>query len=160
MTDVSQINRGPFQGRDFGYNPFAGAAFPPGTPVRQDLLHDDTVFPAQGNTMQSAIVTGIAAGPGIAPVGTTRVRVPCVRTEPLTLTPEQWSVITGDPEGLKRGSFYWVDPKVAGKLTDKQPVPTIDGSFATPVGVAINACTLLPQISVPVGNGTTGVILQ
>ncbi len=152
MADTSPVAGGRQPGSPTTYNPLAGASFPPGTPVRQDLAHDDTVLPGQANSIQSTIVTGLAVNPGVGPWRQRRVLVQYIG--PLTLTADQWDEITGDEGGLVRGVPYFLSATFAGKLTTRAPYTDGDDTFDAPVGVALSPTTLFILLSFPIFNGS------
>jgi hypothetical protein len=153
MADTTSVAGGRQPGSPTAYNPFAGASFPPGTPVRQDLAHDDTVLPAQANSIETTIVTGIAVGGGVGPWGQRTNRVLVQYIGPLTLTADQWDEITGDEGGLVRGVPYFLSATFAGKLTTRAPYSDGGDTFDAPVGVALSETTLHILLSFPIFNG-------
>ena len=156
MADTSPVAGGRQPGTPTTYNPIAGASFPPGTPVRQDLVHDDTVLPGQANSIESTIVTGLAVNAGVAPWGPRSNRVLVQYIGPLTLTIDQWEEVTDDEGGLVRGVPYFLSATVPGQLTRAQDDSNVN-SFVAPVGVALSATTLFILLGFPSLNG--GVIL-
>lgn len=66
---------------------------------------------------------------------------------PVTLTAAQWDAIAGTTGGLTPGAYYYLSAATAGLLTDTPP--STEGQFVTPVGLALDATTLLVQISPP-----------
>src|SRR5689334_12134265 len=152
MTDTSNIAGGRAPGTPTTYNPVAGASFPPGTPVRQDLARDDTVLPGRADSPDTTIVTGIAVNAAVSGFRVRNQRVLVQYIGPLTLTVEQWSEITGNPSGLIRGVPYFLSSTEAGKLTTAPP--TDETSFVAPVGVGLSPTTLHILLSFPISNGT------
>jgi hypothetical protein len=152
MTDTSNIAGGRAPGNPATYNPLAGTSFPPGTPVRQDLAHDDTVLPGQADSPDTTIVTGIAIHAAVSGFRARNQRVLVQYSGPLTLTVEQWSEITGNSNGLLRGVPYFLSSTAAGKLTTD--APTEESSFVAPVGVGLSPTTLHILLSFPSANGT------
>ena len=157
MADTSPVAGGRQPGNATTYNPIAGASFPPGTPVRQHLTHDDTVLPGQANSMESTLVTGLAVNAGVGPWGTRTNRVLVQYIGPLTLTVDQWDEVTGDEGGLVRGMPYFLSATVAGKLTTTPPNSGAD-TFEAPVGVALSETTLLILLSFPSFNGSSSAL--
>jgi len=148
MTDTSTVAGGRPPSTSTTYNPFAGASFPPGTPVRQDLHHDDTVLPGRADSIETTILTGIAVGAGVEGWGSrSNNRVHVQYIGPLTLPIQQWSEITDNPRGLIRGVPYFLSATDDGKLTIDPP--TDSGTFVAPVGVALSATTLFILLSFP-----------
>jgi hypothetical protein len=154
MADTTPIAGGRPPSNPTSYNPVAGASFPPGTPVRQDLVHDDTVLPAVANSIETTIVTGLAAGAGVGPWGQRTNRVLVQYIGPLTLTVDQWDEITGDEGGLVRGVPYFLSATVPGKLTRTAPYSSGGDNFDAPVGVGLSPTTLLILLSFPSFNGS------
>ncbi len=111
------------------YHPTAGENFPPGTPVCQSGGDDGTVLSAQGDSEDTAAVTGIAIA-----VGVENSSVLVKYAGPIRLTVAQWDVITA----------------TAGKLT--QTAPVTSGEFVTQVGIALSATDLMIQIGSTVEN--------
>ena len=140
MADTTPIAGGRPPSSPTSYNPVAGASFPPGTPVRQDLVHDDTVLPAVA---------------GVGPWGQRTNRVLVQYIGPLTLTVDQWEEITGDEGGLVRGVPYFLSATVPGKLTRTAPYSSGGDTFDAPVGVGLSPTTLLILLSFPSFNGTS-----
>jgi hypothetical protein len=153
MADTTSVAGGRQPSIPNTYNPIAGVSFPPGTPVRQDLEHDDTVLPGKADVIDTAIVTGIAVGAGIAPWGQRTSRVPVQYIGPLTLSTDQWDEVTGDEGGLVRGVAYYLRADVPGKLTGTAPSTGGGSGFDTPVGVALSETTLLILLNFPRFNG-------
>lgn len=115
------------------YNPLAGAGFPVGSPVAQSPSSDPgIVVVAQAGTETSAVV-GFATFPG-----TTNKRCRTQFLGPLTLTTEQWDLITGGSGGLETGAVYYLST-VAGQITT-------DDVSAVRVGVALGPDTLMIQL--------------
>jgi hypothetical protein len=162
MADTTQIAGGrPPSNPNNSYNPLAGTFFPPGTPVRQDQFHDDTVLPARADSLDTTIVTGFAVNPGVgstlsvnlgvgpSPQRSNRVLVQY--SGPLTLTVDHWAEVTGNPQGLLRDQPYFLSATDLGKLTTT--APTDDNAFVAPVGVGLSATTLFILLSFPAFNG-------
>ena len=154
MADTSPVAGGRQPGNATTYNPVAGASFPPGTPVRQDLAHDDTVLPGQASSIETTIVTGLAVSSGVAPFGQRTSRVLVQYVGPLTLSVDQWDEITGDEGGLIRGVPYFLSAAVPDKLTTIAPYTSGGNTFDAPIGVALSATTLNILLSFPSFNGS------
>lgn len=127
------------------YHPTAGENFPPGTPVCQSGDDDGTVLSAQGDSEDTAAVTGIAIA-----VGVENSSVLVKYAGPIRLTAAQWDVITGETGGLTRQARYFLSSATAGKLT--QTAPVTSGEFVTQVGIALSATDLMIQIGSTVEN--------
>ena len=155
MADTTPIAGGRPPSSPTSYNPVAGASFPPGTPVRQDSTHDDTVVPAVANSIETTIVTGLAVSSGVAPWGQRTNRVLVQYIGPLTLTTDQWDEITGDEGGLVRDVPYFLSATVPGKLTRTAPYGSGGDTFDAPVGVGLSPTTLLILLSFPSFNGSS-----
>jgi hypothetical protein len=152
MTDTSTIAGGRAPGNPTTYNPLAGTSFPPGTPVRQDLAHDDTVLPGRADAPETTILTGIAVNASVDPCRPRNGRVLVQYIGPLTLTVDQWSEITGNSRGLVRGVPYFLSSTAAGRLTND--APTDENSFLAPVGVGLSPTTLFILLSFPISNAS------
>jgi hypothetical protein len=168
MADTTQIAGGRAPSNPNSYNPLAGTFFPPGTPVRQDQFHDDTVLPGRADSLDTTIVTGFAVhagvgstlsvnlGVGPSPLRSNRVLVQYIG--PLTLTVDQWAEVTGNPQGLIRDQPYFLSATDLGKLTTT--APTGDNVFVAPVGVGVSPTTLFILLSFPSFNGGLFLGLQ
>jgi hypothetical protein len=119
--------------------PFTG--FPVGTPVYQTAI-DGSVNFARANAASTARVVGIASTAGA--VGQD---VEILRSGPLTLSEDEWDVITGGEGGLTIGVPYYVSAATAGLLTKTAPSGP---NYVAPVGIATSPTTLLVQITFPV----------
>ena len=120
-----------------------------------------TVLPGRADSLDTTIVTGFAVNAGVgstlsvnlgvgpSPQRSNRVLVQY--SGPLTLTVDQWSEVTGHPQGLIRGLPYFLSATDLGKLTTD--APTSDSAFVAPVGVALSPTTLFLLLSFPAFNG-------
>jgi hypothetical protein len=104
------------------FNPTAGTTtahptgFPPGTPVVQSLLVDKTVIPGQADDIDTSSIIGPHHR-------ASRLGQP--RPDPvngvITLTTEQWDVVTGGSGGLSLDTAYYLSAAIEGRLTDVAP---------------------------------------
>jgi hypothetical protein len=125
-------------------DPFTGTIYSvdQGTPVTPDPDGSGVIL-AQGDDIDTSVVTGLASSAGEAP-GSVRARF----AGPLTLTTEQWDArVTGQSGGLTPNAIYYLSAAANGKLT-KTPPSSPD--FVTPVGFALSATTMMIQIQTPV----------
>lgn len=67
---------------------------------------------------------------------------------PVTLSTAQWDAATGESGGLVLGRAYY--PAIFPKLGLTDVAPSSPGTFRVPVGVALNATTLLLTLASPV----------
>lgn len=124
--------------------PIAGAAFAPGQPGFV-VLATGLAGLSRGNAAGTAPVAGIAVQ--AAAIGDP---VYLRYSGPVTLTTDQWDAIAGTEGGLVVNDYYYVSSAAAGFLTSTKP--SAGGTFATAVGLAIAAGTLLVGQHVAVAN--------
>jgi hypothetical protein len=63
----------------------------------------------------------------------------------LTATTGQWDAVTGKVGGLSINSLYYLDPLVAGQITDTAPVDA--GDYVAPIGLALSTTELCIRIT-------------
>lgn len=131
------------------YNPHVGAgvthlvSYPPGTPVVQSQIADNTIVPGRANNAATSQLTGLTAVPAV--VGSQAVTQ---FAGVLTLTTDQWDAITGDTGGLVLNTPYYLSTGFQeGHLTQTPPVGA--GFFVARVGVALSPTDLLIQLCAP-----------
>lgn len=115
-------------------------AIPPGTPVY--VSGANLVDLAKADAASTAVVLGLAT----ASIAGDEAGV--LRTSgALTLTTGQWDAVTGGSGGLTAGSVYYLSEATAGLLTTT--APSMMGEQVVPVGIALNATTLLVRVDHP-----------
>lgn len=135
MADVSTLFGGPPPPTPQTFNPIAGDTFPVGTPVTGSLT-DDIIIPAFVTTDPGhfEFVIGFASSPGLLghPVN---IRF----LGPLTLTTQEWDLITGDTGGLLPG-LYFLDQNLPGRIVNA----AVSGTIFV-VGRALSRTTMFIQ---------------
>jgi hypothetical protein len=146
MSDLSIVGSGnPPPPEPSAYlTPFVAADLPIGTPVAYETSVDDTVVAARANAIATSYVVGLLSQPS-----TSGDRGQVKSRGVLQLTEAQWNVVTGGSGGLTRGAYY-LSPATAGEI--QTAIPSAGGQFATLIGVAINATTMIlaPQPQQPI----------
>jgi hypothetical protein len=99
---------------------------------------------AQANAASTASVTGLWVDPTTAAAGSGNCAVGGI----LTATTAQWDAVTGGTGGLTFGTFYFLDPATAGKLTTT--VPVTPGQFNSLVGQAMSTTDMRLILSPPI----------
>ncbi len=138
MSDVSIIAGAPKNPRANVFranNIQNGISVDPGDVV---ILFDEVRF-AKADAAATANAAGIAVSAGENP-GSVDIQY----AGPCTLTTEQWDAVTGGSGGLTPHDKYYLSPTTAGHLTTTKP--TSGGNFATYLGFALSATTLMIQI--------------
>lgn len=146
MSDLSTTTGQPGPVEPSAYlTPFCVSNLPIGAAVAYETTVDDTIVGARANAIATSYVVGLLSQPSTA-----NERTQVKTRGPLVLTLAQWNAITGGSGGLTRGPYY-LSTAVAGQI--QTAIPSAGGQFATLVGVAINATTLilapLPQQPIP-----------
>jgi hypothetical protein len=136
MTDISKTIGGPQPNNFATWNPIALVQFPIGTPVTGSLTVSDTVVPASGINGSGDLnfVSGFATTPG-NPGLPVQIRY----YGPITLTTQEWDLITGQLGGLTLGQYY-LSNAAAGKIQSGIP----EGPIVI-VGRAVSPTTLVVQ---------------
>lgn len=115
---------------------------PPGTPLAALVAVGEggKVAQAKADSGDGTYVVGLAQSLGVPGRQ--------VRTQfagPMTLTTEQWDLITGDTGGLENGAPYYLSEVTAGKLSTDLP----GSGYVAPVGTAVSPTTMMINISYP-----------
>jgi hypothetical protein len=66
----------------------------------------------------------------------------------LAATTAQWDAVAGTTGGMARGTYYYLDPATAGKLT--ATAPSTAGQFVVEVGLALSTTELLIRPRPPI----------
>ncbi len=146
MTDTTTTAGGRPPANFNSFNPACGVAFPVGTPLRQSTTSGEAGFVNLSRaTSGLEQCVGLASGSGIASTPTRTTRALVQFAGPLTLTTDEWDVVTGQTGGLTTGSAYYVSVITAGKLTSSKPTT----NFTVRVGVATSPTEMLVAIDGP-----------
>lgn len=114
----------------------------PGDPI---VLLDEIAL-SDASAAATANCAGIAVSAGEESTnGTAGGYIDVQYAGPCTLTTAQWDRVTGGSGGLTPHAVYFVSPTTAGRLTTTDPEPL--GDYATKVGFALNATTMMLQIT-------------
>ena len=119
----------------------ASAALVIGAPVYASAA--DTVKRAQSNAKATTKLVGLGLDATVAAAGVGNI----VTSGILVATTAQWDAVTGQTGGLTFGSYYFVDPATAGKLT--LTVPSAVGQCIAIVGIALSTTALELELSTP-----------
>jgi len=143
MADYSQIaGSAPVLAHPSTFAPTAGVALTAGTPVSINASNGEAVK-AQGSSAALANCAGLVRAPASA-----GDRAVCQYGDVLELTAEQWDAVTGGSGGLTPNARYYVSAATAGLLTDTAPVG--EGTFVSPVGLALSATEMLVSFAAPI----------
>lgn len=104
----------------------------------------DTVKRAQANAKSTSKLAGLGLDASTAAAGVGYIITGGI----LVATTAQWDAVAGTTGGLSFGTYYFVDPASAGKITSVVPVTV--GQCVTLVGMAISTTELELQIQPPV----------
>jgi hypothetical protein len=109
---------------------------PPGSPSGQTVIAANAGSGAVDKLMVASAV-GLLTQP--SPGGGAACRF--LPRGPLQLLVGQWEAITGEPDGLTPGVYYYVSDATPGTLT--KTAPTVAGHYVTAVGLSIDNETLV-----------------
>lgn len=104
----------------------------------------DGVKRAQANAKSTAKVAGLGLDASIAAAGVGNI----ITSGILVATTAQWDAVAGTTGGLAFGTYYFLDPATAGKIT--ATVPTTVGQCVTMIGLAISTTELELDIQPPI----------
>jgi hypothetical protein len=106
---------------------------------------NDSFDKAQANAPATTDVFGLVSqSPSVAAGATGPVRSGGV----LAATTAQWDAVAGTTGGMARGTYYYLDPATAGKLT--ATAPSTAGQFVVEVGLALSTTELLIRPRPPI----------
>ena len=123
-------------------NAESSAAIVIGAPVYASAA--DAMKRAQANAKSTCKVAGLGLDASTAAAGVGNIITGGI----LVATTTQWDAVAGTTGGLTFGTYYFVDPTTAGKITST--VPTTVGQCVTLVGLAISTTELELDIQPPV----------
>lgn len=111
-----------------------GSSLVIGTPVYVSVA--GSVNKAKADASGTSKITGLVRDTSVASGASGAVQTDGV----LTATTGQWDAVTGGSGGLTAGSYYYVDPSTAGKLT--ATAPTTVGQYVIFAGLALSTTDL------------------
>ena len=123
-------------------NSEAAAAIVIGAPVY--AFAADGVKKAQANAKATSKLAGLGLDASVAAAGVGNI----ITSGVLVATTAQWDAVAGTTGGLAFGTYYFLDPATAGKMTST--VPTTVGQCVTLIGVALSTTELELMIQPPV----------
>jgi len=143
MADYSGIaGTAPVLAHPSTFGPTAATALPAGTPVSIDATSGEAVK-AQANAAATANCAGLCRFSAAA-----GDRAVVQYGDVLELTTAQWDAVTGGSGGLTPNARYYVSSATAGLITATPPVS--EGTFVSPVGLALSATELLVTFAAPI----------
>jgi hypothetical protein len=104
----------------------------------------DAVKNAQANAKATAKLAGLGLDPTIAAAGTGNI----ITSGILVATTAQWDAVAGTTGGLVAGTYYFLSPTTAGKLTSTPP--TTVGQVNVLVGIALSTTELELELTAPI----------
>lgn len=104
----------------------------------------DGVKKAQANAKATSKIAGLGLDATVAAAGTGNI----ITSGVLVATTAQWDAVAGTTGGLVFGTYYFLDPATAGKIT--ATVPTTVGQCVALVGIALSTTELELQIGTPI----------
>ena len=113
-----------------------------GTPVYVSAA--DTVDKAQADAAGTMDAIGLVRDVSIASSSAGVIQTDGI----LAATTTQWDAVAGTSGGLSAGTFYYLDPDTAGKIT--ATAPTTVGQFVVRIGQAISTTELEISFTDPI----------